>query len=198
MYTFFETKTRNTIEGLFNFMYTNLSIQPKLTSSEHLNNMYSMLNLSSDEFAYSDEINNLPFWIDFTFPKKYSFMIFDYLLQGQKNYRALGTWALLGRNSFNEEWQQIDYRDKYDYCNIINNDYCQNETKTIIPCLYPKNPYKYLRLQLINDIMSESSKSLFRIKGFEIYGSLLLTSESVCHHQFIFMKRYFLFIILLH
>ena len=188
-YKFYETKTRNTNKGLFNFLQTNLSLKPKITSSEPLSNIYAMLNLSSNEYTCSESIKKLPFTIDISFPK-YSFMIFDYLLQGRKSYRAMRIWSLLGKNSLYDEWEQIDYRDNYDYCTIEENDYCSKETETFLPCINTTKPYRYLQFKLIHDTYSYDNRgeAFLRIKNFEIYGSLLLIQESLVKTEYFHLK----------
>ena len=162
-------------DGIIQYFNKNFDFTPKLNSSEVIANLDSILDLTDDQFA-SLVGPQLPLTFELDFGQ-YNIVVYNYMLQGKALYRRMIEWEVSGRNYDDEEWIRIDYRNNYTYCGIYG-DKCENENFTIIPCQNSSNPFRYIQFKMIQDYFDGDHR--FRLKGFEIYGTILQRTTYSC------------------
>ena len=129
-----------------------------------------------------------PIYLEFDF-YHYSVTITDFQIKIPRGHTPAVEWEVLGRNSIDENWS-IVYKAKDNtpsLCEIgTTTDYnyqCQETTTTSFSIQHPYGPFRYLRYSVIKDranVMSNSNFLMFRLKKFEIYGTLCSFSHKLC------------------
>ena len=159
-FNFVQAKIKTQVDGLITYLINDLNKIPILTPRDETIGLYNMLNLSNNEIT---ECTTTPdYYIDFDFGQYYV-QITDYMLQGDISKRCFKEWEFQGRNSLLDNWKRIDY--KYNDYICGNNNY-QKQYRT---CSEPTEPFRYMRFIMHKDI---ENQGYFRLKCFEIYGTL--------------------------
>ena len=188
-------KARN--EGIFTYLKEKYDFHPILNSSEPLTNLSLLIDYKNEydeNYTKSPNPVQLPLTIDIDL-NKYFVSVSHYLLQGKRDVRGMKSWSILGRNSENDEWMIIDYKDDYNYCEIKNKDVCTTETINKIKAENHIIPCRYIQFRMNSDYFDNNDH--FRLKNFDIYGDIFCYISSSCNSEVYINRLLYLFSITL-
>ena len=170
------TKYNDSTFGLFNYILKHEKYPIKLSSSMKINNLESVIDIE-DEVTAMTEIfssNSLPLTFDINLGP-YSVLISNYMIQAGYENRMMREWKILGSNdpNSNSNWIEIDHQDNYPYCEAggSKDDTCFSNPYSYIDSQMTQS-FRVIRFEFLKDQAQLDDDVRFRLRNFEIYGSL--------------------------
>ena len=168
------TKYNDSAFGLFNYILKHEKYPIKLSSNWNINNLESVIDVADDKVASTSNPSSLPLTFDINLGPYYV-LISNYMLQAGLGNRMMRDWKILGSNdpNSNNNWIEIDYQENYPYCEACGSklDTCCTNNYSYIDSQMTQS-FRVIRFEFIKDRAQIDTDVRFRLKTFEIYGSL--------------------------